>query len=154
MTKFLFVDVDGVLNDPGCWGKRPEAKAISPELVARLRQLVLDTGAKCVLSSTWRFAYGYDRTLAALKANGWPDVKDHFVGYTPVRHTTRGHEIVEWLNDHTELMDITFAVLDDCTQSDTPGPEFALVKDNWVVIDGSRGLQDADVARAKELLGT
>lgn len=158
MTKFLFVDVDGVLNHPGCWGKRPWAKAIDPELVARLRALVEETGAKCVLSSTWRFAVGYDETLAAIAANGWPDVADHFVGETPVHHDlTRGDEIMAWLqeNQDREHYSVTrFAVLDDCTQSDTPTKEFAMVKDNWVVVHGAFGLSDDDVERAKELLGT
>lgn len=150
--KLLFIDVDGVLNHPGCWGKRPEHRAIAPELVARLRKLVEETGAKCVLSSTWRFAYGYDATLQAIAQNGWPGIGHHFIGETPVFHgMTRGHEIQFWLNAHYPGV-TTFAVLDDCTQSDTPDKEFAMVAKNWVNVCGAFGLQDSDVAAAKVLL--
>lgn len=153
-SKYLFIDIDGVLNDPGCWSKRPEHKAINPALVARLRALVEATGAKCVLSSTWRFAYSLERTLEALAVNGWPDVRDHFVGETPVCHDrTRGYEIVAWLKENGDPGNMAFAVLDDCTQSDSPEFEFRGVIDNWVIVDGSVGLQDADCAKALELLG-
>lgn len=153
MIKYLFVDVDGVLNDPGCWGKRPEGKAINPALVARLRRLVEETGAKCVLSSTWRFAYTLERTLEAIAVNGWPDVRDHFVGETPIFHEqTRGYEIAWWLKENGTPGHTAFAVLDDCTHSKTPDLEFIPIADNWVVVNGALGLQDADVAKARELL--
>jgi hypothetical protein len=151
--RVLFVDIDGVLNDPGCWGLRPEHRAIDAGMVARLRALCEAEDAYCVLSSTWRYAYGYERTLTALAVNGWPDVRRRFVGETPVHHDrTRGHEISEWLRENQGATE--FAVLDDCTHAphSEAEAEFAEVAANWVQVDGAFGLQDADVEKARGML--
>lgn len=152
LKNYIFVDIDGVLNHPGCWGKRPEQKAIDPALVARLKTLVEETGAKCVLSSAWRHAYGYEKTLFALSRNGWPDIADYFVGETPVDHArTRAHEILQWLAENGTPGYQAFVVLDDCTHAEDGAAEFKMVADQWVQVNGALGLQDHDVERAKVL---
>src|SRR5690606_16495049 len=113
--KVIFWDIDGVLNSPGTWGQWAKdgdwSKALNPRMVARARDVVSKTGAKCVLSSTWRFATGYDRTLDALAVNGWTTAREDFIGETPVLHTQRGIEIGEWLLANPHVTD--YVIVDD-----------------------------------------
>src|SRR5690606_10063266 len=74
--KVIFWDVDGVLNNPGTWGawsKLGWSAALEPHLVKKARDVVRATGAKCVLSSTWRIGAGLERTIECLKERGWPE---------------------------------------------------------------------------------
>jgi hypothetical protein len=54
--KIVFCDIDGVLNNPGCYSRR-SATGIPPDTdcVAALNRILLTTGARIVISSTWRF---------------------------------------------------------------------------------------------------
>ena len=53
--KYLFLDVDGVLNTSSSWNIRYQ---LNKKLVSNLAMIVKKTDAKLVLSSTWR--YGWD----------------------------------------------------------------------------------------------
>lgn len=117
--KVIFWDVDGVLNYPsiwGAWSKLGWSEAICPILVARAYELVKETGAKCVLSSTWRLS-GYERTLECLEQRGWPTAKDDFIGATPHLGMARGCEIGEWLVSHPDVE--TFVIVDDSSDMTT-----------------------------------
>lgn len=57
--KVIFVDVDGVLNRAGCKVLIDGVYFVLDEKLALLKQLVERTGAKIVLSSTWRFGWLY-----------------------------------------------------------------------------------------------
>jgi len=124
MEKIIFLDVDGVLNHVDCWndnGKNPHPAEIvkggegvlkiSIECVKQLNRIIKETGAKIVLSSTWRrHKNHYDFLLTA-------NIKGEFIGETPdllydlSRETYRGTEIKEWLNEFGE--DCKFIILDD-----------------------------------------
>ena len=63
MKKFIFLDIDGVLNS-GSWAKycfdnqyeHPELDPeCDPKAVAELNRIIDTTGAEIVLSSSWRF---------------------------------------------------------------------------------------------------
>ena len=52
LTKFIFLDVDGVLNSkPYC---ERTGRELNPENVRQLKEIVDATGARIVLSSTWK----------------------------------------------------------------------------------------------------
>ncbi len=84
----IFLYIDGVLLTGRAWDmpvnaaarelarRDPEAAALAstfdPRAVRLLNLLVADTGAKLVISSTWRYTVGPDETLAKLVAQGVP----------------------------------------------------------------------------------
>lgn len=148
--KVIFWDVDGCLNTPdtwGAWSLNGSDEAIEPTLVARARQLHLDTGAMAVLSSTWRLSKmsgGYPGTVQCLKRRGWPEAEDVFVGETPyLAGGQRGQEIAFWLMQHPEVT--SFAIVDDAT--DMLGVAF-----RHVHIDFTVGVTEADCDAVKRLL--
>ena len=121
MKKYLFLDIDGVLNNydwyeyrhdnPGnfnCKGLEWVKSEIDPECVKRVIRILESTGAELVISSNWR---------------GDPDLKKKFelVGLplefdiTPYvfigdEHAIRGEEIKKYLDGHEPG---NYAILDD-----------------------------------------
>jgi hypothetical protein len=102
--KVIFLDIDGVLNTTATPKPNKESRVIDQTLLARLKKLLRDTGAKVVLSSTWR--HERDGTARA-RALGVP-----FIDVLPdMRPHPRSEEIVAWLGAHPEVQ--RFAVIDD-----------------------------------------
>lgn len=158
--KVIFLDVDGVLNSIG-WMKKNNGKKrgnceINPENVKMLKEIVDKTGAKIVLSSTWR---NVDET------DGEPrhPMYDYLVGElrkfrieifsrTPLINNNRPKEIKVWL-DETSFNVETFVIIDDdFSENDyeRQGIFNRLVKTQFWDIDG--GLQEKHVKRAIKLL--
>lgn len=100
--KVIFLDIDGVVN---CWNtkERAPSKVIGVEqrLIAYIKEIVDATGAKIVLSSTWRKDWAFD----LMNGKDWYYLRDefakqglYFLDYTPSRRDShRGEEIKEWL---------------------------------------------------------
>ena len=57
MTKYIFLDIDGVLNSEHTWDQQ-SASTISDQYLENLRMIVEETDAKLVLSSSWRVYFG------------------------------------------------------------------------------------------------
>lgn len=139
--KVIFLDVDGVLNSA--------RDRFSTELVSEyhfdfLKELVDATGAKIVLSSSWRIGFNAMRQpernlLAKLESRGL-EVYD----FTPIMTGTRGDEIREWLTTHP--VD-SFVILDDEADME----EFR--ETNLVQTDMNVGLQESDIPKAIKILG-
>lgn len=73
--KIIFLDIDGVLNCEKTPNPRKLRYIVDPKLLKRFERLIERTGAKVVLSSTWR----YDPAgLFSAKHWGIP-----FIGVTP-----------------------------------------------------------------------
>ena len=102
--KVIFLDIDGVLNSRKTLNARKFPYAIDQELLTRLLQLLEQTGASVVLSSTWR----YDPAgIFSAKHHGVP-----FIDITPdMPDEPRCKEILEWLRHHPEVT--RFIVIDD-----------------------------------------
>ena len=156
--RVIFWDVDGVLNHPEIWGawvRLGYAASLDPVIVERAARLVEDTGALCVLSSTWRLGgpttfkgrdcmSGYVRTVECLLESGWANAFTDFIGHTPHLGTTRGIEIGDWLVAHPQVDE--FVIIDD--DADMGNHINRLVKTDHRV-----GLTDADCERVKALFG-
>jgi hypothetical protein len=171
--RIVFLDIDGVLNHAGTIGEdgedapwRREAGEllrvpIAPECMDRLNRLVAQTGARIVISSSWRLFARWQDLGPALARHG---LVGEVVGETPDlvndpawleawrtregapfhhERLERGWEIAEWLRLHPEVT--SFAILDDCS-------DMAGVRDRLVLVDSAVGLDDPDVERAKRLL--
>jgi hypothetical protein len=102
--KVIFLDIDGVLNCKKTANPRMLPYVVDRRLLARFKQLLERTGAKVVLSSTWR----YDPAgLFSAKYWGIP-----FIGITPdMPKRPRRDEIRAWLKKHPKVT--RFAVIDD-----------------------------------------
>ena len=115
--KVIFLDIDGVVN---CWDtkERAPSKVIGVEqrLIAHIKEIVDATGAKLVLSSTWRKDWAFD----LLDGKDWIYLRDefakqdlYFLDYTPSRRDShRGEEIKEWL-ESTGYDVESYVVIDD-----------------------------------------
>jgi hypothetical protein len=102
--KVIFLDIDGVLNCKKTPNPRKLPYIIDPKLLKRFESLVDRTGAKVVLSSTWR----YDPAgLFSAKHWGVP-----LVDVTPDMPTQpRRNEVLAWLKEHPDVD--RYAVIDD-----------------------------------------
>jgi len=104
MTKVIFLDIDGVLNCRKTPNPRKFPYVIDEGLLARFTQLLQQTGASVVLSSTWR----YDPAgIFSAKHQGVS-----FIDITPdMPDEPRCKEILEWLRVHPEVT--RYVVIDD-----------------------------------------
>jgi hypothetical protein len=102
--RVIFLDIDGVLNCKGTPNPRKLPYVVDAVLLKRLLQLLDRTGAKAVLSSTWR----YDPAgLFSAHQSGVP-----FIDVVPdMPKQPRRDEILAWLMAHPEIK--RFAVIDD-----------------------------------------
>lgn len=114
--KVVFLDIDGVLNSQE-WYWSPEhvwrkeymsrrESELCPQHINRLNRITDTTGAKLVLSSTWRLA-GLDNLIDLFRNMG---ITGEFIGETPILSSIRGHEIGAWLSEN----DVDkFVIIDD-----------------------------------------
>lgn len=152
--KVIFLDMDGVLNCADTFNQpRSGREVVDDAKVALLAGLIERTGAKVVVSSTWRFSgLGFMRDV--LKRYGLANADDVVIDCTPdatrLSHygsnyltPPRGQEIGLWLADHPEVE--AFVILDDDADMTTFMPQ--LVKTTF-----QKGLLPHHVAMAESLL--
>ncbi len=106
--KILFLDIDGVLNSDRWFTEQqdgtfmPHEDKMDPKAVAVLNEIIEKSGAKIVISSSWRKFFDFDELKRILcEVNG---VKAEIFSTTPVRFSfvSRGYEIREWLQNYYE----------------------------------------------------
>lgn len=157
--RVLFFDVDGVLNSERWMLAQPKhtnfVRALDPEAVTLLAEIVCRTGARLVVSSTWRRMYSLTTLREILVESGFP-APCPIIGTTPVLHRTperevRGHEIQAWLDaaagDEAFELAEAFAILDDDS-------DMAHLLHRLVQTDFKTGLQRVHVERVVTLLST
>lgn len=150
--KVIFLDCDGVLNS---WGHDDatgykggkDFETITPAVMGHLSAIVEATGAKVVISSTWRKKYTIDEFNTQFKALGFTG---EVIGRTPELWQTeagvrlrRGDEILLWLRTHAEVE--SFVILDDET-------DMSRVLGRLVKTDGTQGLTATTAAQAIAML--
>lgn len=102
--KVIFLDIDGVLNCAKTRNPRRFPYVLDRRLLRRLTRLLDRTGAKVVLSSSWRLD---PVGLLAAKYWGLP-----FLDVLPDKpRSPRRGEILAWLSGHPRVR--RFAVIDD-----------------------------------------
>jgi len=121
--KILFLDLDGVVNSHDFWRKRGVRAPnmdwwmhqFDTELIGLVNIIVEKTGAKVVISSTWRILSTLPELRYMLSFKGLTgDVIDVTpCGSTaPNNHVYRGSEIQAWLDSQIEVIE-NFVILDD-----------------------------------------
>jgi len=88
--KCIFLDIDGVMNTD-----HSEKWSIESELMELLAEMVLETGAKIVLSSAWRF--NSQRVAFLRKEFKRVKIDSHFIGSTEPLDIIRTEEIKRWI---------------------------------------------------------
>ena len=97
MGKYIFLDIDGVLNSQDFvneLGKLWNGSQFDKKAIDRLNQITENTGAKIVISSTWRILYSFEELTNLLKKEG---VKAEVIDVTPCLNDSRQTEILYWL---------------------------------------------------------
>jgi len=119
--KIIFLDFDGVMNNRqwslDAWDKHNNPYLFDPQNVAALNRITDQTGAKIVISSSWRHGWDLPKLRAHLLEQG---VKAEVIDITPTGSLMdhfpedwgRGHEIDLWLKEHTDGKAV-FVILDD-----------------------------------------
>ena len=115
--KIIFLDIDYVVN---CMSTKERAPSgvigVEQRLIAYIKEIVDATGAKIVLSSTWRKDWAFD----LLNGKDWDYLSKefakqdlYFLDYTPIRRdSNRGEEIKEWL-ENTGYDVYSYVIIDD-----------------------------------------
>jgi hypothetical protein len=115
----IFLDIDGVLNvyshDHDEFGSQ-----FMPQFVDNLKRVIEETGAKIVISSTWRYA-GLERMKEMWEKRNLPgeviDITEdctylHNEGlFEWLDQVERGHEVQYWLDGHPEVE--RYVIFDD-----------------------------------------
>ncbi len=102
--KVIFLDIDGVLNCKTTPNPRQFPYVVDMRLLRRLNKLLARTGAKVVLSSSWRVD---PAGLFAAKHWGVP-----FIDVCPdMPRSPRFREVLTWLKHHPKAT--RYAVIDD-----------------------------------------
>ena len=134
--KYLFLDIDGVMNSAA---DRFSVKLINDKPFKLLKKIIDDTGAKIILSSSWR--RGYEHGTCDLLKQRLAEYGLSIEDTTPINNNRRGEQIREWLmtHDYDENVD-TFAILDD-----EDFDILALYPEQMVKTDEMVGLQEYQV---------
>ena len=147
--KVLFLDFDGVLNSHKWIGANQQLfssqqlfmhKHVDVEAVARVEKICQATGAKIVVSSTWRRFNTLDQLQAILKDHGFTG---EVIGATPILSSQRGKEIEHWLREHGPIE--SFVIVDDDS-------DMVHLMDKLVQTTFDKGLQDEHVEMAIKIL--
>lgn len=154
--RVIFLDIDGVLNNvntcqiSGVWNQSKDTFMVptEPDCVNAFNNLVQRSGAKVVISSSWRAFADWTQLGPALERSG---LVCDIIGETPLPADSRsrvdaeagtyerGMDIWCYLVDHPEVME--FVILDD-------GDDAWKLRAALVLTDPIYGLTASDVEQA------
>ena len=115
--KVIFLNIDYVVNCRYTIEHAPSGLiGVEQRLIAYIKEIVDATGAKIVLSSTWR----EDWVLNLLNGKDWDYLREefakqnlYFFAYTPIRSDSHhGKEIKEWL-ENTDYNIRSYVIISD-----------------------------------------
>ena len=120
---------------------------VFPEQIANINRITDATGAKIVLSSSWRIGYLADWADVVIYLHNM-GLKGFILGRTPwgSHLTRRGLEIQEWFKEHPNEKIDSFIILDD-------SGDMAPYLDHLIQTDYRKGLLKKHVKQAIKILG-
>jgi len=152
--KVIFLDIDGVLNFNGCRDKIGGLYFVNNNRIKLLKKIIDATGAKIVLSSTWRIGW-FDRDYSIHSRNAEDftklenKLKEYditFISRTPrLASGYRGEEIKTWIDNWKGEPVESFIIIDD--DADMKPFMNRLVQTSF-----NKGLQQKNVDKAILLL--
>jgi hypothetical protein len=140
--KIVFLDFDGVLNCDHSVCELGTRYKFWPASIKALNEVLTRTGARIVISSTWREHWTLSENAASLEKAGL--VPGRIVGKTCVSETERGIQIDSWLKAVPYVVE-SFVILDD-------KDDMAMHRQRLVRVDSKTGFGMNDARRAIEVL--
>lgn len=140
--KIVFLDFDGVLNCEESICALGTRYKFWPASIKALNEVLTRTGARIVISSTWREHWTLGENAALLENAGL--IRGRVVGKTGVSESERGVQIDSWLEKVPYLVD-SFVILDD-------KDDMAMHCQRLVRVDSKRGFDMERARQAIELL--
>ncbi len=156
--KIIFLDIDGVLNHEQFYKNRNRHEKeyplseICPKSVANLNVLIAETGAKVVISSTWRMGRTATEMQVLLEGVGFTG---EVIDCTPIfkeSYTCRGDEILQWTKSNKELLDADYYNFTEYVILDDDSDMLYWQRNNFLLIDRFVGLTMGAVFQAKKML--
>lgn len=162
IMKIIFLDIDGVLNHEAFYKERFEKRyeegamsyphsEIDPKSVENLNTLIKETGAKVVISSTWRHS-GLEYCKDVLEFHGF---KGEIIDITPSSRCgmcVRGNEILSWIKDNEKKIGQRYYNFTEYVIFDDDSDMLYRQRNNFLLIDRFVGLTKGNVFRAKKIL--
>lgn len=155
--KLLFLDIDGVL-DGETFHHGPKDKQgfpfdrIDHKCVQRIEKIVVNTGCKVVISSTWRESWDINSFNQLFKDfNSHVDV----FGVTPVHHgnyKNRGSEIYEYLKNNESALNKRWYEYTEYVILDDDCDMLYYQRNNFIFVDRTVGLTEKDCKQAIMIL--
>jgi hypothetical protein len=138
MTKIIFLDIDGVLNNNSSIQQDKDfpVRHLDHDACLVLKEIVEKTKAKVVISSTWRFIY-YDFLVKHLATYKIKVIDKTGQG---CRHCVRGNEILTWIKDNEKVIGCDYYVYRNYVILDDSTDMLYWQKDNFVKINNDFGL--------------
>jgi len=144
--RIIFLDFDGVLNSNKFFIESNEAPPffLDDSKTLLLKQIIDETDAKIVLSTSWREIWDTDLEIAKKLKEYFTSFNIEIFDSIPFIDYIRAHEIQNWLDNHPCDQ---YVILDDIT-----GPWYNL-EDHVVItnIDGN-GITKENVQQAISIL--
>ena len=150
--KIIFLDFDGVISTPDYhW-------SLEPSKVQLLEELIKETNAKIVVSSSWSTGSQTGEQFIEKMFGKWKEItgphvtpeknkifKDAIIDVTDHMGNDRGDEIQRWLDAHKDEVD-SYVIFDD--DPDILDEQLF----NFVQTDGFEGLTSREIKLAKLIL--
>lgn len=158
MEKIIFLDIDGVLNHEQFYRDRKRHERehplseLCPKSVANLNVLITETGAKVVISSTWRLGRTVAEIQALLEGVGFTG---EVIDCTPNLRgegCLRGNEILKWTKDNKELLGADYYNFTEYVILDDDSDMLYWQRNNFLLIDRFVGLTMGAVFQAKKII--
>lgn len=154
--KVIFLDIDGVHNTrESMYMDRifptPKLEGVEDRIpdhlscytVRLLNDIIKETGAKVVISSTWRLGFSPQEMQIILEYYGF---KGEVIANTPnLWEGKRGDEIRLWINESDDVE--SFVIIDDDS-------DMCELIGHLVKTDGNYGIQYKDMKKAIEILNS
>lgn len=122
--KYIFLDIDGVLNSHRSWMaynhlpletlEKINKHELDPIAVGVIHRVITETGAKVVISSAWRISFDLEGLRDIFEYYGWE--RDWIIDLTPrdPQRAHRGTEIEMWMMENIENFNgVKYAIIDD-----------------------------------------
>ena len=169
-NKFVFLDVDGVLNNELYYHERVESgqpkeedypkSEFDPRCIKMLNHLQEKTGCKYVISSSWRQGKTIDELRELFSSVG---LKGEIIDKTPkmwfekaqgesYQSVPRGCEIHSWLQNHKEILGDSIGNFKSYVILDDDSDMLFWQRNNYIQVDAYCGLTPTIIARAIRIL--
>ena len=142
--KIIFLDFDGVLNSELSEQKFGTKYRFAKENVTALNEILRQTEARLVISSSWREGLMLSEIIGYLERDGV--LPKRVVGKTRFLDKARGLEIEAWLRSVPYVVS-SFVILDD-------RDDMEMHRARLVQVNPQAGLSMAHAQRAAEILAT